>query len=241
MTDEELREFVRSMIRSVELRIDAMFERHGLSTAALLNSSSQAPTTVQEVDNSTEPERIIKPVVVPEGISHINVEIGLVREGSKAPPRENCSLLKLKKLSVPSEIPPDFVTVNVSTGSYLSRSQSTQVQYSTAARNSPTSEKTSLTSADIVDSVPVAANGVRRTPTLEKEMMILAPSTDTSTDIIFVVRDSNQIWHGSGRVLRLKFSNNNDDYSRRLAKKKKVELPRETKSVEEGRRVLVTG
>ncbi|KAM6552270.1 hypothetical protein CsatB_002078 [Cannabis sativa] len=61
MTDDELREFVRSMIRSVELRIDAMFERHSLSKAALLDSSSQAPTTVQEVDDSTEPVRIAKP------------------------------------------------------------------------------------------------------------------------------------------------------------------------------------
>uniref|UniRef100_A0A803PS59 Uncharacterized protein n=1 Tax=Cannabis sativa TaxID=3483 RepID=A0A803PS59_CANSA len=68
MTGEELRELERSMIRSVELRTNAMFESHGLSTAILLDSSAQAPPISPEVkniiDSSEEPMSIIKPPLV---------------------------------------------------------------------------------------------------------------------------------------------------------------------------------
>uniref|UniRef100_A0A803QGZ5 Uncharacterized protein n=1 Tax=Cannabis sativa TaxID=3483 RepID=A0A803QGZ5_CANSA len=86
MADEELVAFVRSMMSSMELRmeqhfkaqlkeLDAMFECYCPSTKALPDSSSQAPSTSSENDdhvrNSVEPVRVAIPLEITPATTHI--------------------------------------------------------------------------------------------------------------------------------------------------------------------------
>ncbi|KAF4382847.1 hypothetical protein G4B88_021630 [Cannabis sativa] len=96
MTDEELIEFVRSMMSSMELRmeqrykaqlkeLDAILERYCPSTEALLDSSSQPDSPEEALD--------------------IAVDKDLIRDGSKAQPKLNRSSLEVEeKLSARMEI-----------------------------------------------------------------------------------------------------------------------------------------
>ncbi|KAM6567581.1 hypothetical protein CsatA_026709 [Cannabis sativa] len=104
MTDEELVEFVRSMMSSMELsmeqrfkaqlkELDAIFECYCPSTEALLDSSSQPDFT--EVDNHIdapiESMRSEMDLDDPEEALDIAVDIDLIRDGSKAQPKLNRS------------------------------------------------------------------------------------------------------------------------------------------------------
>ncbi|KAF4347543.1 hypothetical protein G4B88_023424 [Cannabis sativa] len=118
MIDEELVEFVRSMMSSMELRmerrfkaqlkeLDAIFERYCPSTEALLDSSSQPDSS--EVDNHSdapvESVRSEMDLDDPEEALDIAVDVDLIRDGSKAQPKLNRSSPEVEeKLSARMEI-----------------------------------------------------------------------------------------------------------------------------------------
>ena len=118
MTDEELVEFVRSMMSSMELRmeqrfkaqlkeLDAMFERYCPSTEGLLDSSSQtdSPEVDNHIDVPVESVRSEMDLDDPEEALDIAVDMDLIRDGSKAQPKLNRSSPEVEeKLSARMEI-----------------------------------------------------------------------------------------------------------------------------------------
>ncbi|KAM6543925.1 hypothetical protein CsatB_008372 [Cannabis sativa] len=118
MTGEELVEFVRSMMSSMELsmeqrfkaqlkELDVIFEPYCPSTEALLDSSSQpdSPEVDNHIDVAIESVRSEMDLDDPEEALDIAVDMDLIRDGSKAQPKLNRSSPEVEeKLSARMEI-----------------------------------------------------------------------------------------------------------------------------------------
>uniref|UniRef100_A0A803P569 Uncharacterized protein n=1 Tax=Cannabis sativa TaxID=3483 RepID=A0A803P569_CANSA len=204
MTDEELREFVRSMIRSVELRTDAMFERHNLSSVAVLDSSAQAPPISPEIRSNievpVEPLRITKPSEKALNLVGGDISIEFDPYRSQSTPTRSMSTM------VDRRAPKSEKTLLASLGVVDLRSATTNGK--NGARGTPKTEKIGVDSSNIVDPRFAAMNG----------RMILAPMTS----VIFVVRDSNWIWHESGRTHCSQRQNSYNGHDRRIWEQRKL-------------------
>lgn len=213
MTDEELYEFARATLKSIELCMDQFFNAQ--LKAIKVHLKEELDARVEGYCSSTETSMAPSSPALPT-----------------SPKVE--SVCNTKQ----SEMPLDLVCSNISNRSDPGRSQSIPVRSTlmTACR-ALKAEKTIVASSDIVDPRSAAMNEARGTPTLRK--MILAPMIDVSSDIVFVVRDSNQIWHGSGRVHRSEFPSKNVGLIRRLLEGRKVELAGVTEFDGDGRNGVI--